>query len=219
MSLIFTEENGVFIVGTNGTENGNGISEISFSGSLTIPEFFNGHKIEEIGQYAFHSCINLVEIEIQAEISSINYAAFYNCRSLLRINIPPSVKFIGNQAFSMYNSAVTNSGTLNITFEGESQLSFAGGYNFRRRESIIIYFCGLGPIIYGENNFLNVNTLIIYSSTVSSFLNKPTISGSCPEFRNKQSYGICTYFPPVNHFGIIISPQILFLSNFVFFSL
>ena len=219
MSLIFTEENGVFIVGTNKSTNGNGISEISFSGSLTIPEFFNGHKIEEIGQYAFHSCVNLVEVEIQAKISSINYRAFYNCRSLLRINIPPSVKFIGNQAFSMYNSAVTNSGTLNITFEGESQLSFAGGYNFRRRDTIIIYFCGLGPIIYGVDNFLNVNTLIIYSSTVSSFLDKPTISGSCPVFGNKQSSEICTFFPPFYHFGIIISPHLLFLFNFEFFSL
>ena len=141
MSLIFTEINNVCIVGTNGSTNGNGISDSSFSGVLTIPDFFNSKRVVEIGQFAFRSCLNLEEVIIQAKLVSINQHAFYICPSLSHINIPPSVTFIGAGVLRSTNSG-TATGSLTIMFEGESQLSVIGNFNFLRKDTIIIYFCG-----------------------------------------------------------------------------
>ena len=66
------------------SEHGNEIDDIPLSGCLTIPEFYNDKVVEEIGRYAFASCINLAEVKMQAKIVSINLYAFYNWRSLVK---------------------------------------------------------------------------------------------------------------------------------------
>ena len=180
MSLNFGVINGVTIVGDNSSTIGNGISSTSFSGNLTIPEFFNGERVSEIGQYAFYTCVNIKEVKILAKITSINTYAFYNCRSFEKINIPSSVSFIGFASFCMRtDDGLISPGSLTFSFEYNSELSIVGNYNFARKNTIIIYFCGYGPINFGSSCFSLVENYVIFSSTISKFNDKLVVDHVC----------------------------------------
>ena len=209
MTLIFREIGGVIVVGDNESTSCNGISDSSIAGPITIPKFHEGKKVLEIGQYAFYSCINLREIIIEADLVSINQRAFVYCRSLEQINIPPTVTFIGERAFRMHSST-NHPGTLTITFEGISQLSFVGNQNPSNKHTVIIYFCGFGPIQSGTS-FGGVTFFTIYSSSVSNFLDKSTTHGQCPDY-SSESYQSDN---PSKYFNIcLLVHQTLILSFF-----
>lgn len=52
-----------------------------------------------IGNYAFDTCISLIDITIPDSVTSIGSGAFYGCESLSDITIPESVTSIGDSAF------------------------------------------------------------------------------------------------------------------------
>ena len=195
MSLIFFKVNGITMVGNNQTTNGNGIDNISFSGSITIPEFYLGEKVLEIGQRAFFGCTNLKDVKILAKLVSINQRAFIDCLSLERINIPPSVVFIGYASLCMKNSG-SAPGILTVSFEGESQLSVAGCLFLAKKHTIILYFCGYGPLSIGTYFLDGVSSFTVYSSTLTSFNGQTTIYGECNEFESESTnnFSSCNAF-------------------------
>lgn len=69
------------------------------SNSVAIPNRIYGLPVLEIGDHAFSSCKNLVEITIPNSVKTINSSAFIYCISLKKITIPEGLETIGNNAF------------------------------------------------------------------------------------------------------------------------
>ena len=82
-----------------------GIREKKEFESVVLP-----NSLIEIGDYAFHDCECLKEINIPNSVKSIGDRAFEDCSSLQTVNIPNSVKSIGDGTFSY----CTNLQTVNI---------------------------------------------------------------------------------------------------------
>ena len=89
--------NGVLYIGAHLIE-----ADYSLTGSYTIKA---GTKT--IADYAFHSCVNLTNIEIPNSVTSIGASAFCNCTSLTSVVIPDSVTVIGDCAFSDCSSLIS----------------------------------------------------------------------------------------------------------------
>lgn len=64
------------------------------SGSV-IPD-----TVSAIGDYAFFSCPDLMEIEIPQSVRYIGKKAFSNCTGLTRMHLPDSVRYIDDQVFN-----------------------------------------------------------------------------------------------------------------------
>lgn len=58
-----------------------------------------GANVQNISEYAFHSCKNLVQIEIPNSIKSIGSNIFEGCSALSKVNIPNSLSYIPRDAF------------------------------------------------------------------------------------------------------------------------
>ena len=99
----YTLKNNFYIVGDGKTTEGNGITDKSYSGTITIPSNIDGIEIKEIGQYSFFRCQYITKVFIRAKITKINDCAFLHCSRLEYINIPSTVTFIGNAAFCLNN--------------------------------------------------------------------------------------------------------------------
>lgn len=56
--------------------------------------------VQNIGEYAFNDCYNLISISIPGSVTTIGKSAFYRCNSLVSITISSSVTSIGSEAFS-----------------------------------------------------------------------------------------------------------------------
>lgn len=54
--------------------------------------------LEELGEYAFYGCSNLVEVVFQSNIKRIERFTFYNCSSLTTIELPASLEYLGESA-------------------------------------------------------------------------------------------------------------------------
>ncbi len=67
--------------------------------SVVIPDTINGIKITSIGDYAFSSCENLVNITIPNSVTSIGDHVFEKCSNLVELTIPDSVVNLGRCAF------------------------------------------------------------------------------------------------------------------------
>lgn len=89
-------------------ENENGTIEITDCDdsviSIDIPSAIDGKSVTSIGNNAFYSCKNLVNVTIPDSITSIGNNAFEYCASLKSVLIPGSVKSIGNAAFNRCKS-------------------------------------------------------------------------------------------------------------------
>lgn len=72
--------------------------------SINIPSTIDGKSVTSIGNNAFYSCKNLVNVTIPDSITSIGNNAFEYCASLKSVLIPGSVKSIGNAAFNRCKS-------------------------------------------------------------------------------------------------------------------
>lgn len=72
--------------------------------SIDIPSAIDGKSVTSIGNNAFYSCKNLVNVTIPDSITSIGNNAFEYCASLKSVLIPGSVKSIGNAAFNRCKS-------------------------------------------------------------------------------------------------------------------
>ena len=67
--------------------------------NVQIPAEINGYPVTEIGDYAFHFCESLAEIEMPDSIVRIGRMAFCGCSVLNGIKIPQAVTEIGSGAF------------------------------------------------------------------------------------------------------------------------
>ena len=89
-------------------ENENGTIEITDCDdsviSIDIPSAIDGKSVTSIGNNAFYSCKNLVNVTIPDSITSIGNNAFEYCASLKSVLIPGSVTSIGNAAFNRCES-------------------------------------------------------------------------------------------------------------------
>lgn len=72
--------------------------------SINIPSTIDGKSVTSIGNNAFYSCKNLVNVTIPDSITSIGNNAFEYCASLKSVLIPGSVTSIGNAAFNRCES-------------------------------------------------------------------------------------------------------------------
>lgn len=72
--------------------------------SINIPSTIVGKTVTSIGNNAFYSCKNLVNVTIPDSITSIGNNAFEYCASLKSVLIPGSVTSIGNAAFNRCES-------------------------------------------------------------------------------------------------------------------
>ncbi len=56
--------------------------------------------ITNIGNFAFHNCVNLSKVDIPLGVTNIGDSAFRSCSSLVDVEIPAGVTSIGNSAFA-----------------------------------------------------------------------------------------------------------------------
>ena len=62
------------------------------------------NSVVSIGDYAFNSCPNLINITIPNSVTSIGNYAFSNCDKLKNVTLPKKLEHIGKYAFSNCNS-------------------------------------------------------------------------------------------------------------------
>ena len=99
-AIIETAHNSL-IVGCTGTvipRTITSIGEDAFSGSLLVSADIPD-SVTFIGECAFFSCKELVEVHMPRSLDSVAYGTFWNCRKLVTAILPNSVKTIGLRAF------------------------------------------------------------------------------------------------------------------------
>ena len=83
--------------------NGSGYSvhkgTANTNGTVIIPEFWNGEKVNALSAQAFFSCSGLTSLSIPVGVTAIGWQAFYGCSGLTNIAIPTGVTFIEYQVF------------------------------------------------------------------------------------------------------------------------
>ena len=80
----------------DGTEYSVTDCQESASGSLDIPEEYNGLPVTSIGDYAIYNCRWLTSVNIPGSVTSIETGAFQYSTRLTSVNIPDSVTSIGS---------------------------------------------------------------------------------------------------------------------------
>ena len=72
----------------------------AFLSANDVEEFTIPDHIEEIGDFAFASCIMLKNIVLPDNVKKIGYNTFFNCFGLEEITVPSSLEEIGLNAFA-----------------------------------------------------------------------------------------------------------------------
>ena len=90
-------KDGVSILGVGGTYANNAPKLIDGSITSLTEEDFEG--VQQINDYAFHSCVHLASVDVPSGITSVGISAFLGCSNLEEISLPDSVTSIGNNAF------------------------------------------------------------------------------------------------------------------------
>jgi hypothetical protein len=211
-----------YIVGDNSSTYGNGISQTSYSGEITIKESINGRGVIEIGQHAFMNC-PITKLTIYAKLRSINYYSFCWCTSLQYINIPSTVTFIGMAALYLGDPSVTIDRSIFVEFNGgRTEKVFISDYCFTRRTKFyIVYPSNLVPLYSSTSHtWEGTTTCYICAPSVFDFFTKQTTpdTSKCPnsQFVNitkstERRYNTCnTNYTP--KYLIIMELLILLLS-------
>ena len=201
--------NGKWIIGSdNETTKKNGLTDWNTLGSiLNIPSVINGHKIDELGRYAFYNCQKIEEINIGDGIKQIGERCFSHCPNVRSIIIPPSVKFIGYCGIHCYNESAakiygtssresTGEGVIIITFLPESKISYIDNLGISRKENIIIYYFGrLKPLHkkdpVGKSSLTSIK---IYAPFVTRFLGMKTLSYKLTSCQRRKNTSLLIFF-------------------------
>ena len=62
--------------------------------------YFNGTKVESIGDYAFYRCGLSGDLELPKGLKKLGASAFEGCTKLENVNLPDTLEEIGNRAFA-----------------------------------------------------------------------------------------------------------------------
>ena len=190
-NVIYTKIENNWIVGTNSTISGNAILEGKKAPiHLIIPKRVKGHKIQEIGRYAFREHREIVSVRIFAAIKQINHHAFSRCSSIAFISIPSSVEYIFNTSlyFGVDNSVISNIVTT-IFFEPESKLKFIDHTNFCNTKYVSIYFCGNTAPEYIPPLFREVTDVLIFTPNGMEIFGK----------QSKEDPNVCLNYPNLEY--------------------
>ena len=182
--IIYSKINNKWIVGTNSSISGNAVpSNQKAPSNLIIPKFVRGHKIFEIGSFAFRDHKEIISVNIYADLTQINHHSFSLCSGISFINIPSSVQYIFNfTLFFGIDNSIQSKIVTTVVFEQDSQLKFIDRYNFCSTKSITIYFCSSTNPTFITPIFQNVNDIIIYTTQSQNVFGKAT----------KKDSNICT---------------------------
>ena len=74
---------------------------------ISIPKFYKGHPVTEIGNEAFYGCTLLTSITIPESVTEIRDGAFYGCNSLEKIEVAT-----GNPNYSSQDGILYNRGQM-----------------------------------------------------------------------------------------------------------
>ena len=148
----------------------------NITGTVEIPDVYNGLPVTTIGSYAFSGCKNLTSILIPNSITNIQSSAFENCTNITNISIPYSVQSIGSSAFnncislesvvvlpgvkSIGEDAFSNTAYYNDSNNWENDVLYIGNYLIKAKDTISgEYEIKDGTKIIAENAFYNCNML------------------------------------------------------------
>ncbi len=148
----------------------------NITGTVEIPDVYNGLPVTTIGSYAFSGCKNLTSILIPNSITNIQSSAFENCTNITNISIPYSVQSIGSSAFnncislesvvvlpgvkSIGEDAFSNTAYYNDSNNWENDVLYIGNYLIKAKDTISgEYEIKDGTKIIAENAFYDCNML------------------------------------------------------------
>jgi len=195
------EVDGKWIIGSNNkTTSRDGLTNWGTLGSiLDIPSVINGHRIDEIGNYAFSNSKEIENIVIGNGIKQINHYSFNYCINLKSVIIPSSVEFIGKAAINCYNLSAdilygqssrecTSQGTVVVTILPESKLSYVNTMFVSRIENIVIYYFGKKHVSYASNPYGEsvITSIKVYSPYVSRFVGLRTLGYRPTQYQKRR---------------------------------
>ena len=202
--------NNTWIIGKNNltSSNPNGIKDISLLGTyLYVPSIINGHRIEEIGCYAFFRCTKRKEVVIETGIKQLNKCSFSDNTNLQLITIPASVEFLGINSIHCYNRSLalengnlpsieyTGKGLLTVVFLPDSQIGYLNSGCIARKERVIIYYLGRKSPKYSNDPFYKkvCKSIKIYAHYVKQFGDTKVISNYTQSTKQYLSYSAFLY--------------------------
>ena len=167
--LVGTNESGI----SNGSVYGNGFYQHQkFSGTLTIPDYYDNKAVTEIGQYAFTQQNGITNIIIGNNVVILNTYAFGDLPNLNTVYIPASVEYFYYNAIMFYNGTSKKSaeGSTSIYFAANSKLKFLER-GFASKNTVSIFSPSVISPICGEGILILVENIYLYSSTSFRFCN------------------------------------------------
>lgn len=127
-----------------------------YGGNVIIPSTINNKTVSVIGEYAFGSDSNIVNITIPEGVSKIDYRAFSGCSNLNSITLPESITYIGGRTFEYCKSLTDITIPKNITFIKDYTFDNCSSLkNIKFSDNII----GIGEYAFNECTSLETLTL------------------------------------------------------------
>lgn len=143
------------------------------SGSLTIPETYNGLPIERIATNGFKNCSEITNVVIPASIVSIGENAFYGCNSLTKVLFSENSKLETIEGWAFANCGQLKDITLpsHLKTIGTYAFSYCDGLvdvnvpaNVTELNSYAFYYCAnLQNVIFATDNVLvSIGSYVFY---------------------------------------------------------
>lgn len=76
------------------------IGDFAFYSLFNLIEVFVADSVTEIGMHGFDGCVDLEQIQLSDSLQSIEREAFLDCRNLKEIMLPKTINTIGDNVFS-----------------------------------------------------------------------------------------------------------------------